>query len=352
MGSSTRRRLLFTSLALVFLGGLAAVGTVNVVRRYLETPIGVPVPTTITVKRGSALKSTLAELEHQGIIVHPRWLYWYAQARGRTTIRAGEYVVAIEDTPVSLLDKLIEGRVKTEQLVVVEGHNRWLVRDALAAAHWMTGADFDRLCDSTSFLAKHDIPGPTCEGYLFPETYTFARGLAPETILGAMFTMFHKVYGAVVAGGRGPLGLDTRQLVTLASIVEKETGSPEERPHIACVFYNRLIAKPAWRLETDPTVIYAATLTDPHFDGNLKREHLHALDNPYNTYRVYGLPPGPIANPGRAALQAVVQPTACKDFFFVSMNNGQHIFCPTLGCHNKAVGEWQVEYFRKARGRD
>ncbi|RYF05569.1 MAG: endolytic transglycosylase MltG, partial [Deltaproteobacteria bacterium] len=134
--------------------------------------------------------------------------------------------------------------------------------------------------------------------------------------------------------------------VTLASIVEKETGAPEERAHIACVFYNRLRARPAWRLETDPTVIYAAILADPHFDGNLKRTHLRDLDSPYNTYRHVGLPPGPIANPGRAALQAVSLPSTCGDFFFVSSNHGRHVFCPDLACHNRAVQRWQIDYFR------
>lgn len=132
----------------------------------------------------------------------------------------------------------------------------------------------------------------------------------------------------------------------MASIVEKEAGVAEERAHIACVFYNRMVGKPAWRLQTDPTVIYAATLADPNFDGNLKYKTLHHLASPYNTYRVYGLPPGPIANPGRRAFEAVAQPSVCKDYFFVSSNNGHHVFCPTLECHNSAVKKWQVDYFR------
>ncbi len=342
-------KLVLGIVVLLVLGAAAAGVLAWRVGAWVEQPIGVTEARTITVKRGATLKPTIAELAAQGLVEHPQWLYLWAREKGRTTIRAGEYLVEATDTPASLVDKLVAGKVKTEQFVVVEGHNRWLVRDALAGARWMTPAQFDGLCDDPAFLARHRIPGPTCEGYLFPETYTFARGLAPEAILGAMFDMFHKVYADVTAKGRGPLDLDERKLVTLASIVEKETGAPDERPHIACVFYNRLTAKPAWRLETDPTVIYAATLADPAFDGNLKRDTLHKLDSPYNTYRVYGLPPGPIAHPGRASLAAVVEPTACKDFFFVSMNNGTHLFCPTLGCHNKAVEQWQVQYFKKPK---
>jgi UPF0755 protein len=343
------RKILLGIVVLLVVAAAAAGITLWRVSGYMHAPLGVRETTTITVDRGHTLKTVLGELETAALVTHPRWVYAVARFHDRTTIRAGMYDLTPDDTPLSLLDKLAFGKVKTEQFVVVEGRNRWTLRDELVEAHWMTAADFDRLCNDAAFLAKHGIPGPTCEGYLFPETYTLARGLAPEAIFAAMLGMFQKVYKDVTAPGRGPLDFDMRKVVTLASIVEKETGAPDERPHIACVFYNRLKAKPAWKLETDPTVIYAATLTDPAFDGNLKREHLHGLDSPYNTYRVHGLPPGPIANPGRAALQAVVTPVDCPDFFFVSMNNGTHVFCPTLGCHTKAVEQWQVRYFKKAK---
>lgn len=316
---------------------------------YLHGPLGIELPTPITVERGATLRPVLAELERSGVVTHPDWLYTYARITGATTIRAGEYVAAPGDSPARLLAKLAEGKVRTEQFAVIEGQNRWTVRDALAQARWMAAAEFERLCDDAAFLAKNGIPGPSCEGYLFPDTYTFARGLAPEAILTAMFAMFHEVHREITAGGRGPMGLDMRELATLASIIEKETGAPEERPRVACVFYNRLRAKPAWRLDTDPTVIYAATLTDPKFDGNLKASHLRQLDHPYNTYRRHGLPPGPIANAGRAAFLAAVKPAECNDYFFVSKNNGTHVFCPTLDCHNKAVQELQIDYFRKRR---
>jgi len=223
------------------------------------------------------------------------------------------------------------------------------VRDLLAAQGWVDAPTFERLCDDAAFLGEHGIPGPTCEGYLFPETYTFAREVPATTIFATLFSMFKKELAAATAGGSGPMSLSPRELTTLASIVEKETGAADERPRIACLFYNRLRAKPPWRMETDPTVIYAATLADPSFDGNLKAYHLRQLDNPYNTYKRYGLPPGPIANPGRGAFAAVVHPSECSDFFFVSMNNGRHAFCPTLECHNEQVQKWQIDYFRRKR---
>lgn len=316
---------------------------------YLATPVGSDVATTITVKRGMTLHPLLGALADKGVLHHPDWLYVYARLRRQGQLRSGTYEVQAHQTPAEILSMFVEGRVQLEAFTMAEGLNRWQVRTLLDAAGWIPAAQFDALCDNPTLLADSHVAGPTCEGYLFPETYKFARGVPPSAILQTMFAAYRRQLAEVTAHGRGPLNLSEKQFTTLASIVEKETGAASERPHIACIFYNRLRAKPMWRLETDPTVIYAATLADPHFDGNITRSHLRTLDNPYNTYRVYGLPPGPIANPGRAALLATAQPSTCSDFFFVSSNNGTHIFCPTLDCHNKAVQKWQVDYFRGSR---
>lgn len=328
---------------------LGAGTTAWIGKQYLDTPVGGPAKAVVTVKRGATLRPVLEDLAKAGVLTHPSWLYAYARLRRMGTVRSGNYEVPASDSPRLILDMLREGRVMLEAFTMAEGLNRWQVRNLLADAHWMTAEQFDTLCDNAQFLKENDIPGPSCEGYLYPETYKFARETAPAVILQTMFAAFKRQYADATLMGKGPLNLDERHFATLASIVEKETGAAEERPHIACVFYNRLRGKPAWRLETDPTVIYAATLADPRFDGNLKFKTLHELDSPYNTYRVFGLPPGPIANPGRAALNAVAQPSNCADYFFVSTNNGQHVFCPTLDCHNKAVKKWQVDYFQAKR---
>jgi UPF0755 protein len=323
--------------------GLAAVAYLWAAS-YLDAPVGKSA--TVLVERGATLKSVLEDLRANGAIDKPRLVYIYARLTEQTDVRTGEYDVAAEQTPKQIVAALSRGMVKTAHFTIAEGLNRWQVRDLLGREHWIDAAEFDRLCDSMPFLSSHGVPGPTCEGYLFPETYTFARGVPAEKIFATLFATYERAFASSTTSGRGPLSLDERQLVTLASIVEKETGAPEERPRIACLFYNRLRAKPPWRLDTDPTVIYAATLADPTFDGNIKKKHL-SLEHPYNTYRNTGLPPGPIANPGRAALQAVVQPDTCGDFFFVSMNNGRHVFCPDLRCHEAAVRKWQVEYFQR-----
>lgn len=313
----------------------------------LDRPLGNEKAETITVPNGATLRPVLNEIKKVIPDLPMRPAYFSARLRGYTQVDAGIYEIKPGQSLRDVLAKIENGEVKLDTFTLPEGLNRWQVRDKLVEEKWMTPKQFDHLCDDAALLTTHGIPGPTCDGYLFPETYTWARGLAPQKIFADLLSSFKKNYTEITAQGTGPGGLKMLELVTLASIVEKETGAPEDRSHIACVFYNRLKAHPAWRLDSDPTVIYAAVLNDPSFDGNLKREHLHGLESPYNTYRVYGLPPGPIANPGRAAFEAVVRPAPCKDFFFVSMNNGHSVFCPTIACHNQAVKKWQVDYFHK-----
>jgi UPF0755 protein len=315
---------------------------------YLHSPVGGDVQQIYRVEHGASMRGTLRGLEKQGILRYSSLLYLYARQTHRLRVQVGYYDVSANQSPLDILDMLNAGQVKIGELTFAEGWNRFQIRDKLVQGNWMTAADFDRLCDDYDFLLKHNIPGPTCEGYLFPETYRFALGIEPERIFATLFATFRKNFDEVLRSGRGPLSLSDQDLTTLAAIVEKETAASVERPHIACVFYNRLKAKPAWRLETDPTVIYGLLDSNVPYDGNIKRKHFNFL-SPYNTYQVFGLPKGPIANPGRAALEAVVAPSNCRDFFFVSMNNGQHVFCPTIACHLNAVQKWQRQFFRNQR---
>ena len=272
---------------------------------------------------------------------------------GRGEIRTGTYRVKPGTTLLSLIDAIEKGRVVTETLTIVEGSsNRWQIREQLEREQWMDGPTFDALCDDQDFLRTLKIPGPNCEGFIFPETYQFARGVSPKFLMTTFLRAWRETIDAVVSSGRGPMGLDDLQFTTLASIVEKETGAAEERPRIACVFYNRMKESPPWRLETDPTVIYAATLADPTFDGNIKRSHLRTFDHPYNTYKRRGLPPGPIASPGRAALQAVQSPSECSDFFFVSMNNGEHVFVRPMIAIRQRFKNGRSSIFETREGKD
>jgi UPF0755 protein len=185
-----------------------------------------------------------------------------------------------------------------------------------------------------AFIRELGLPGPTLEGYLFPETYRFPRRPDPREVARAMVDQFFAAWNPLAAAA-SKRGLSMHEVVTLASIVEKETGAPQERPLIASVFANRLARR--MRLESDPTVIYGIA----GFDGNLRRRDLDDVHNPYNTYQIKGLPPGPIASPGAAALRAVVEPADSAYLYFVSQNDGSHVFSRTYREHLKAVDRYQ-----------
>jgi UPF0755 protein len=179
------------------------------------------------------------------------------------------------------------------------------------------------------------IEADTLEGYLFPDTYYFPRGLDSATIIATMVKQFRAAFKPAWEQQAEALGMTVHEVVTLASIIEKETGAPEERPLIASVFHNRL--KKGMRLETDPTVIYGI----PDFDGNIKRRHLETY-TPYNTYKIKGLPPGPIASPGALALEAALYPAQSEFLYFVSKKDGTHQFSRTIKEHNAAVRKYQL----------
>ncbi|MDP7039915.1 MAG: endolytic transglycosylase MltG [Myxococcota bacterium] len=314
---------------------------------YINKPHGPKKTLHFKIAKGQTLKPVLAQIEKLGAIEHPEVLYLYARTQKMGALQHGDYEFKSPQTPLEILKLLERGAIKLEQFTIPEGLNRWQIRDILVGEGWLKAKTFKELCDNKGFLKQAGIPGPNCEGYLFPETYTFARGVSAKKIFNTMFALYKKTYAETQKGHNPPMSFNQLQLTTLASIVEKETGASGERKRIACVFYNRMQAKPTWRLETDPTVIYAATLAEPGFDGNLKRRHLRELKHPYNTYLNKGLPPGPIASPGKKALEAVFEPEVCPYYFFVSKNNGAHQFCETLDCHNANVKKWQIDYFQK-----
>jgi UPF0755 protein len=179
------------------------------------------------------------------------------------------------------------------------------------------------------------LKGNTFEGYLFPETYHFPKGVSPREVIDKMVAHFRSVFTPTWIDRAQAIGMTTHEVVTLGSIVEKETATPEERPLIAAVFLNRL--KRDMRLESDPTVIYGMK----DFDGNLTRKDLE-IPTPYNTYQIKGLPQSPIANPGRASIAAVLYPSEEPHLYFVSKNDGSHHFSRTLSEHNEMVRRYQL----------
>jgi len=293
-----------------------------------------------------ALAKLLAEAK---IVSSDQRFYWHLHYfRRGLAPRAGEYEFAGALTPDEVLQKLVRGEVKLYHFTIPEG----LRVDEMAPIVGQTG-----LCDGEKFLAlardgaaahKAGLPGSSFEGFLFPDTYSIPRGLGCAGIVAAMVARFRTAWQEAQAQRLPWVKLDELQAVTLASIVEKETGQPSERAHVSCVFHNRL--KKKMRLATDPTVIYAILLeNDFKWEGNIHKADL-LRPHPYNTYLNQGLPPGPISNPGKDSMVAALHPLSCEDLFFVSRNDRTTVFCPDYACHERNVQKFQVNYFKKQHG--
>jgi UPF0755 protein len=297
---------------------------------------------TLVIAPGQRFSETVAQLQRHGILAHPLKFRLLARWHGADRrVKAGEYSLRPSLTPLEVLGILEKGLVKQHRLTVAEGLNIAQIGELLAGSGLGSAPVFTALATDPGFARRHGIEADTLEGYLFPETYHFPRGTSAEAIIAGMVQGFRAVFSAAWAARAAELGFTEHQIVTLASIVEKETGDPSERPLIASVIHNRL--KRGMRLETDPTVIYGIK----GFDGNLTRRHLET-PTPYNTYRIPGLPPGPIANPGKASLEAALYPARTDFLFFVSRNNGTHQFSTNLADHNRAVETHQL---RRGAGR-
>jgi UPF0755 protein len=313
-----------------------AAGGLSVARAWLLAPAQPgAAPVLFEVPRGASAASIASRLEQAGLVRNARAFGWLARARGTAGgLRAGEYELSAAQSSEEILAMLAEGRVKAWEVVLPEGLRIEEVAQRLADAGLADAAAFAAFARDPASATALGVGGPTLEGYLFPETYRLPRGLSTREVAEAMVEQFLAVWRPLEPRAREQ-GLDMRKAVTLASIVEKETGAPQERPLIAAVFLNRLAR--GMRLESDPTVIYGIE----GFDGNLRRVHLEDGSNAYNTYKIAALPPGPIANPGAAALRAVVEPAKSEALFFVSRNDGTHVFSRTFDEHVNHVNRHQ-----------
>lgn len=286
------------------------------------------------VKEGASLKEVAADLETRGLIANKTLFVLWTKVKGYgRDIRAGEYALSPAMAPVQLLEILRKGLVILHPVTIPEGFNREQVAEALAAKGLADKKRFLELTQDKKLLRQYGIPGPTFEGYLFPDTYHFSKGTPTLAILDTMVKRFKQVVVPLLERSQGT-GMDFAEVVILASIVEKETGRPEERPLIASVFLNRL--RLGMRLESDPTVIYGIE----NFDGDLRKRDL-TEKTPYNTYVIHGLTPGPIANPGLESIKAVMDPAKTEFLYFVSKNDGTHHFSKTLTEHSRAVETYQ-----------
>ncbi|NVM25719.1 MAG: endolytic transglycosylase MltG [Desulfobacterales bacterium] len=285
------------------------------------------------VEKGSGLRTVAAELERRRLIKGKNLFMLWVFLKGSTgDIKAGEYSLNQSMPPVRIFHILTSGAVRTYPLTIPEGLTAEQIADILAKKNLVNKMEFISLVREKTLAASYRIDGPSVEGYLFPDTYLISKDMGARELIDLMVNRFWDVLNDLIRGQK--TSMPVLEIVTLASIVEKETGLAEERPVIASVFLNRL--KKRMRLESDPTVIYGLK----GFDGNLKRKDLH-VRSPYNTYVNFGLPPGPIANPGRDSLMAVISPAKTDYLYFVSRNDGSHHFSATLKEHNRAVVRYQ-----------
>ena len=261
-------------------------------------------------------------------------------------LKAGEYRFNAPMHALDVIDKLARGDVYKRLLTFREGLTAAEMARVFEERGFGKAEDFRQAAQNASLVADLDPEASDLEGYLFPETYALPRGTPARDVVAQMVTGFKEALSPDLREAAKTAGLSVRELVTLASLVEKETGTPAERPLVAAVYANR--KRIGMAMQADPTVIYALQKAGK-YNGNLTREHLRELDSPYNTYKYPGLPPGPIASPGRASLEAAAKPADVDYLYFVSKNDGSHVFASTLAEHNRNVQTWQVEYFRNLR---
>ncbi len=342
---------------------LASLGAATIVGwqawRYPTTPAGGPLrDAKIVVERGTSLGEIARRLAERGLIRHPSWFRFYANERGLAQkVRAGQYVLTSAMTPSEILERLIEG-VPVEEIAVTvpEGKNLVQVAELFEQAGICAREELERVARDPQVAQRLAVPGATLEGYLYPDTYRFARGTPATKIAAALVKRAHEVLAQLRAEHKSAVDarrrldkMGDRELVLMASLVEKETAAPDERPRIAGVFYNRL-RLPTFvphLLQTDPTIVYGCTVPREksaacaQFEGRIRRVHLEDKQNPYNTYTHAGLPPGPISNPGRAALLAAIEPDQTPYLYFVSKNDGTHYFSKTEREHEAAVDKYQ-----------
>jgi UPF0755 protein len=321
------RRALFAALLLLILAtGYMYVALYQPYQGFPSGGVYVDIP-------HGATQRTIAHLLAESGVVRSRIAFEaLCRSRKRGTLEAGEYFFEHPVTSFEVFDDLANGRVYVKELVVPEGFTMFDIADLAATEGFLSRDEFLVAARDPSLIRDLAPNAPSLEGFLFPATYEFPRHLTGKDMTAAMVKRFRQMWIVLPAPHQS-----VQDVVTLASLVERETPRPDERPHVAGVFANRLrIGQP---LQCDPTVAYALSLAGK-YTGKLDGEDLH-FTSPYNTYHNKGLPPGPIANPGEASLQAAIAPSPTDDLYFVANTEGGHFFSKTLQEHNHNVARYR-----------
>lgn len=305
---------------------------------FLSTPKSPPEKILYEIERGEGAKSLAEHFKEEGILQNKMaFLYGHSLFYSQKTIKAGEYVFDLPLSIQKILHIITDGKILLHAATIPEGLTRMEIADHLESLGLVERQAFMKASEDTTAISVIDSEARDLEGYLFPETYFFPKGVTPEKIVSSMTTQFKDTFSEEWMRRSDEIGLTIREIVILASLIEKETSLPDERPLVSSVFHNRL--KKQMKLDCDPTIIYALK-QDGQFKDRLRTKDLK-LDSPYNTYLNRGLPPGPIANPGKGSIEAALYP-ADKDFlFFVSKNDGSHHFSRSFREHQNAVNKFQ-----------
>jgi UPF0755 protein len=294
----------------------------------------------IEIHRSDSHAAIIKELVSKRIINQPSMFNWLGRiTRQWRRVKAGEYEVSPAMSPLQIFSTITSGISIIHPVTVREGENMYEIADDIGTKNLASKEEFLSLCNDTDFITVLGFqPGmKTLEGFLYPDTYYFNRTMSAEDMVKQMVRHSNQMWTPSEQSAASALGMNRYQIVTLASIIEKETGAPQERPIISSVFHNRLQKK--MRLQSDPTTIYGMW---DRYKGKIHKTDL-STPSPYNTYTVPALPEGPIANPGKEAIEAALHPSTTDYLFFVSHNNGTHEFTRSLDDHNRAVRKFQLD---------
>lgn len=325
---------------IVFIGGIlaAAAAAVWLTSYFHHAPKAAPRIVVLEIERGQSASDIARHLTELDLIRHPAPFLWSYRLKFRSrSLKAGEYTLHAPLSPRDILVILTEGRVTLHPVTIPEGLTRI---ETAALLHQIYGIDEERFLlssKSPEAISALDPDAIDLEGYLFPETYHFPKNTPADAVVSAMVKEFENIFTKSWRERSREIGLTVRECVILASLIEKETSLKEEKPLVSAVFHNRL--QRGMKLDCDPTIIYALKLLG-QFQGRLRTRDLH-LDSPYNTYLAPGLPPGPIANPGKDSLEAALYPADVRYLYFVSKNDGSHHFSLTFREHQNAVIRFQ-----------
>ncbi len=338
-------------LVLVVLAVFAALGVAVVLYQRTSEPFKgyEAAEQFVTIEPGSGTRTIGQRLIQAGVIRDEATFRAALWRSGRArALQAGEFRFDRPMTPAEVIDKIASGDVYNRRITFPEGLNIQEMARLYEQQGFGKAAAFVEAARDPGAIRSLDPAATDLEGYLFPETYSVPRDTTAAKLVGLMVGRFKQLFTAEMQQAAQALELTPREVVTLAALVEKETAQPSERPIVAAVYLNRL--KIGMAMQADPTVIYALQRAG-RYNGNIRRDDL-SFDSPYNTYRYPGLPPGPIASPGLASLQAAVSPANVDYLYFVSRNDGSHVFARTLVEHNENVRQYQVMYFREQRARE